>query len=200
MNLLKGFLIGAALCGIIAFGSSCKKQEPPAAPVVVVAPVPNVQPATVTADTSASTVSTPAATSSPAAATQGTQLEAMGAVKMAPSAQTDKVKPAKKGVTSKAKPALSESAAVDKAKANAARAECLRAAVDYKFAYDQRAGKISNWGSVITDGPCNGASKPGHYKAKATKKVKKSTQVGAKVQGVVTPKKKVHKTPAPAAK
>ena len=104
---------------------ACTKQEPPKpAPVVVPAPQPEL----------------------------GTPVVVQPATEPAKPAPAPVVKkPAKKAASDAA---YWETAAANYAKAAAARAECLRGAVNQKIASDVHGGEITDWGNVRTDGPC----------------------------------------------
>jgi hypothetical protein len=94
-----------------------------------------------------------------------TQLEQMGAVKIAPT-EAVKADPKPTQATVKApavapttthtkttsqKSAAEEAAAYAKAKLNGQRADCLRDIVDAKIAYDIKQGVISDAGNALTD-------------------------------------------------
>lgn len=81
MNLLKGFLIGAVLCTVVALGA-CNKPEP-----VVVAPVPTSTAATPATSTSSSTESTVVVTSTTVDAPKATPPAVTAPVKTAPKAR-----------------------------------------------------------------------------------------------------------------
>ena len=162
MSFIRGFVSSLALVLLTALTvDACSKSEPVApvvAPVVVAAP--NV--------VAPSSVSTPALMAPLPTASIATKVVA--------------VKHRKSHASS------SDTAAYAKAKANAARAACLRKYVDMKLDGDVKLGRVRDFDSVLTSGIC----KP----AEVVKAATHPTPVGAKAHGAKKHSTAGHKTPA----
>ena len=164
MSFIRGFVASLALVLLTALTvDACSKSEPAApvvAPVVVVAP--NV--------VAPSSVSTPASMAPTPTASIATKVVA--------------VKHRKSHASS------SDTAAYAKAKANAARAACLRKYVDMKLDGDVKLGRVRNFDNVLTSDIC----KP----AEVVKAATHPTHLGAKAHGAKRHSTAAHKTQGPA--
>lgn len=131
-----------------------------------------------------------------------TQLEQMGAVKMAPvvvTAVKPDIKPAKKALAPLAKKAVkhpainkAEQAALAKAEMNDSRAACLRRIVDMKAKYDIAHGKINDWGNARDAEVCAEYRTDAQEAVKAVPKAKSKWKSSATKHAAKKPASKAH--------